>query len=155
MGVLFIGKKVFYLSEKYSDKRYAEGWEDENKVLNVFDYDSNVDNLSTKSLTYEKETTNICKLEMIKPGMEIKRKLGDVDSINNEGNLGHLKFDVWEWPKRKKPRYTNCKFKSSRWKFDTWKWPNRKKKLTHQLVHLILLMNDKLNTIRFKYMECG
>ena len=28
----------------------------------------------------------------------------------NEENFGRLKFDICKWPKRKIPRYTNCKF---------------------------------------------
>nr|GEV27033.1 hypothetical protein [Tanacetum cinerariifolium] len=52
-------------------------------------------------------TTSICELEMIKLGMEDQRKLSDVDTTNNEGSLGHLKFDILKWSKRKKPCYTN------------------------------------------------
>ncbi|GKE55631.1 hypothetical protein Tco_1494816 [Tanacetum coccineum] len=110
-------------------------WEDEDKDLNLFDYDSDVYSLSTKALAGEKKlfvnkkreedldkvipcfarmatetwdwllvlrTTDIWKLEMIRIGMEIKRKLSDVDATINEGNLGHFKFDIWKWPKRKK-----------------------------------------------------
>ncbi|GJV37414.1 hypothetical protein Tco_1409891 [Tanacetum coccineum] len=83
----------------------------------------------------DKRTTNICKLEMIKPGIEIKRKLGDVDAMNNEGNLGHVKFDIWEWRKRKKPRYTNCKFKSSR---------STKDDILKSSPHLVTDLEDKI-----------
>ena len=61
----------------------------------------------------------------------------------NGGSLGHLKFNLCKWPKRKKLADRKCKFQHGKWRFDIWKWPNRKKKLNHHLVHLSLLMNGK------------
>ncbi|GKB12505.1 hypothetical protein Tco_0846428 [Tanacetum coccineum] len=69
------------------------------KSFNVFAYDSDVHNPSTKVVTCEDE------LYMI----ERKRKNSEMGSVI-------LKFDIWKWPKRKKPRYTNYKSKSRRWK---------------------------------------
>ncbi|GJW05265.1 hypothetical protein Tco_1564121 [Tanacetum coccineum] len=108
--------------QKEQKESSVKGWEDEDKDLNVFANDSDVHDLYTKVLTCENE-------------FFANKKLSSFDQ---------LKFDIWKWPRRKKPCYTNCKWKSSRWKFDIWNWPNRKKKPTHQLVDLILLMNDKL-----------
>ncbi|GKA68137.1 hypothetical protein Tco_0768054, partial [Tanacetum coccineum] len=47
--------KGFYLLGMYVDKGYVEGWEDEDKDLNVFDYDCELYDLSTKALLGEKE----------------------------------------------------------------------------------------------------
>ncbi|GKB60922.1 hypothetical protein Tco_0917108 [Tanacetum coccineum] len=47
--------KGFHLLGMYVDKGYVEGWEDEDKDLNVFDYDCEVYDLSTKALLGEKE----------------------------------------------------------------------------------------------------
>ncbi|GJZ80981.1 hypothetical protein Tco_0645975 [Tanacetum coccineum] len=46
---------VFHLLEMYVDKGYVEGWEDEDKDLNVFDYDCEVYDVSTKAPLGEKE----------------------------------------------------------------------------------------------------
>ncbi|GJZ41448.1 hypothetical protein Tco_0588334 [Tanacetum coccineum] len=47
--------KGFHLLGMYVDEGYVEGWEDEDKDLNVFDYVSGVYDLSTKALLGEKE----------------------------------------------------------------------------------------------------
>ncbi|GJS97146.1 hypothetical protein Tco_0804114 [Tanacetum coccineum] len=46
----------------------------------------------------------------------------------DEVSLGHLKFELWKWPKRKKIDGTKCKLKYGKWDFDIWKWPKKKKK---------------------------
>nr|GEU33582.1 protein transport protein SEC23-like [Tanacetum cinerariifolium] len=47
--------KGFHLLGMYVDEGYVQGWEDEDKDLNVFDYVSEVYDLSTKALLGEKE----------------------------------------------------------------------------------------------------
>nr|GEV34979.1 hypothetical protein [Tanacetum cinerariifolium] len=76
---------------------YVQGWEDEDKDLNVFANDSDVHDLYNKVLSRENEflaNKNLSDLEMIKPGMEVQTELSDVDATNNEGCFGQLKFDI-------------------------------------------------------------
>nr|GEY40071.1 hypothetical protein [Tanacetum cinerariifolium] len=53
-GSLVRTLKGFHLLGMYVDKGYVEGWEDEDKYLNIFDYDCEVYDLSTKALLGEK-----------------------------------------------------------------------------------------------------
>nr|GEU95859.1 reverse transcriptase domain-containing protein [Tanacetum cinerariifolium] len=103
---LVIGDEGF-VSDEYVDMRYLEGWEDEDKDLNVFGYDCEVCDFSTKALLGEKEFFVTKKQEELD---KINRKLSVINAMNCEGNLGHFKFDIWKWPKRKKIDDTNCKF---------------------------------------------
>nr|GEW67036.1 hypothetical protein [Tanacetum cinerariifolium] len=67
---------------------YVEGWEDEDKDLNVFDYDCEVYDLSTKALLGEKKFFVNKKQEGLD---KIKRvKSSDVDAMSHECNLGCL-----------------------------------------------------------------
>ncbi|GJW41212.1 hypothetical protein Tco_0067057 [Tanacetum coccineum] len=92
-GSLVHKQKGFHFWGGYVDnQRYVEGWEDEDKDLNVFDYDCDVNDLSTKVSFGAKEFfVNIKQGEYFN---KIKRKLSDVDAMNLEGNLGHLEFDI-------------------------------------------------------------
>ncbi|GKD47410.1 protein stabilized1 [Tanacetum coccineum] len=72
------------------------------KSSNVFAYDSNVHNPSTKVVTWEDD---MCITEMKKE--------------NSEKGSEILKFDICG---------TKCKLKYGKWDFDIWKWPKRKKK---------------------------
>nr|GEV95221.1 hypothetical protein [Tanacetum cinerariifolium] len=64
-------------------------------------------------------------------GRESDKKMGDLSDSSlivnldvakiNEGSLGHLKFDVWKWPKKRR-KGAKCKVKKRGWKFDFWKW---------------------------------
>ncbi|GJS63156.1 floral homeotic protein [Tanacetum coccineum] len=152
-GSIVHRQKGFPLLGRYVDKRNVEGWEDEDKDLSVFDYDCDAYDLSIKALIGEKEffvnkkqeenldkvtprfahmssqtrswssvlrTKDACKLGIIS-------KNGKGNLTKNGANLGHLKFDIWKWPKRKKIDDTNCKFTYGKRQFDVWKWPRRKK----------------------------
>ncbi|GKC75965.1 hypothetical protein Tco_1126739 [Tanacetum coccineum] len=99
------------------------------------------------------------KFEIKMSGLNGNSLIVDLETAKmNEDSLGHLKFDIWKWPKRrrkgakckvknrgwkfdfwkwpkrKKSCLTKCKFEHGKWKFDVWRWPNRKKKLTHQFI---------------------
>ncbi|GKC37011.1 hypothetical protein Tco_1049395 [Tanacetum coccineum] len=119
-------QKGFHLWGGYVDnQRYVEGWEDEDKDLNVFDYNCDVNDLSTKvSFGANEFFVNKKQGEYFD---KIKRKLSDVDAMNLEGNLGHLEFDIWKWLRRTKIDDTNCKCNHGKRKVDVWRWPHRKK----------------------------
>ncbi|GJZ88969.1 hypothetical protein Tco_0660751 [Tanacetum coccineum] len=99
------------------------------------------------------------KFEIKMSGLNGNSLIVDLETAKmNEDSLGHLKFDIWKWPKRrrkgakckvknrgwkfdfwkwpkrKKSCLTKCKFEHGKWKFDVWRWPNRKKKLTHHFI---------------------
>nr|GEY92493.1 hypothetical protein [Tanacetum cinerariifolium] len=112
-------KKGFHLFRRFVDKRYVEGWKDKDKDLNVFDYDYEVYNLSIKTLHGEKELFVKKKQEDDVDKFE-RVKLSDIDAMNNKGTIGHLKFDIWKWPKRKKIDEMNCKFTYGKGKFDLY-----------------------------------
>nr|GEW61931.1 putative B3 domain-containing protein At5g58280 [Tanacetum cinerariifolium] len=84
---------------KCYDGRYFEDQVGGYKSFNVFPYDSDVHNPSTKVVTCEDELYR----------NERKTK-------NSEMGSAILKLDIWKWPKMKKPRYTNYNSKSRRWK---------------------------------------
>ncbi|GJX84991.1 hypothetical protein Tco_0335765 [Tanacetum coccineum] len=77
-------QKGFHLWGGYVDnQRYVEGWEDEDKDLNVFDYNCDVNDLSTKvSFGANEFFVNKKQGEYFD---KIKRKLSDVDAMNLEG----------------------------------------------------------------------
>nr|GEZ09272.1 hypothetical protein [Tanacetum cinerariifolium] len=60
-------------------------------------------------------------------GRESDKKMGDLSESSlivdlevakiNEDSLGHLKFDVWKWPKKRR-KGAKCKVKKRGWKFD-------------------------------------
>ncbi|GKE01185.1 hypothetical protein Tco_1389168 [Tanacetum coccineum] len=95
---------------KCYDGRYFEDQVGGYKSFNVFAYDSDVHNPSTKVVTCEDELY-----------------MNERKTENSEMGSAILKLDIWKWPKREKPRYTNYNSKSRRWKFDIWRWPNKKK----------------------------
>nr|GEV12490.1 RNA-directed DNA polymerase, eukaryota, reverse transcriptase zinc-binding domain protein [Tanacetum cinerariifolium] len=108
-----------YTIRRWHDMWNEQGWEDEDKDLNVFVNESDVYDIDTKVLIYGNKfiaNKKLGDLEMVKPGMEVQRELSDVDATNNEGSFRQLKFDIWEWPKMGRKR-EKCK-----------RWPNRKKK---------------------------
>ncbi|GJW45501.1 hypothetical protein Tco_0077147 [Tanacetum coccineum] len=86
---------------KCFDERYFEGQVGRYKSFNVFAYDSDVNNPSTKVVTCEDQLY-----------------MDERKTENSEMGRAILKFDIWKWPKRKKPRYTNYNSKSRQWKFD-------------------------------------
>nr|GEU97143.1 hypothetical protein [Tanacetum cinerariifolium] len=104
---------------------YVEGWEDEDKDLNVFDYDCEMYDFSTKALFGKKEFFVNKKQEDLD---KIKRvKLSDVDAMSHECNLGRLEFGIWKWSRRKKLDDTSWKFTHKRRKVDVWRWPHKEK----------------------------
>ncbi|GKA39869.1 hypothetical protein Tco_0732462 [Tanacetum coccineum] len=107
-GSMVHRQKGLHLLGRYVDMRYLEGWEDEDKDLNVFGYDCEVYDFYTKALLGEKEFSVTKKQE--EELDKINKKLSVVNDMNYEGNLGHFKFDIWKWPKRKKIDDTHCKF---------------------------------------------
>ena len=54
-------------------------------------------------------------------------KMSDKEAAKkNEDKFGHLKFDCWKWPTRKKMSEIQCRV-LQKGIFDMWKWPRRKK----------------------------
>ncbi|GKD74392.1 hypothetical protein Tco_1332674 [Tanacetum coccineum] len=67
------------------------------------------------------------KFEIKMSGLNGNSLIVDLETAKmNEDSLGHLKFDIWKWPKRRR-KGAKCKVKNRGWKFDFWKWPKRKK----------------------------
>ncbi|GKC30764.1 hypothetical protein Tco_1038058 [Tanacetum coccineum] len=89
---------------KCYDGRYFEDQVGRYKSFNVFAYDSDVHNPSTKVVTCEDELY-----------------MDERKTENSEIGSAILKFDIWKWPKRKKPRYTNYNSKSRQWKRNGYK----------------------------------
>ncbi|GKB83693.1 hypothetical protein Tco_0950588, partial [Tanacetum coccineum] len=81
-------QKGFHLLEMYVDnQRYVEEWEDEDKDLNVFDYDCEVNDVFIEVFCAKEFFLN---KKQEGDFDNIKWKFGDVDVMSQECNLGRL-----------------------------------------------------------------
>ncbi|GJS18303.1 zinc finger CCCH domain-containing protein 37 isoform X2 [Tanacetum coccineum] len=98
--------KGFYLLGLYVDKGYVEGWEDEDKDLNVFNYDCQVYDLSSKALLGEKEffvntTTMVTQRASICSPPQFLKSSNVLNQANTNGSIYILTTNSCLEPEKK------------------------------------------------------